>query len=345
LLSCPNCGPWAKPLAVSTMLDRLYSMSLAKLDDVYAPVEIVRADGRWPVPHPIPYQGSKRNLAQVILSYFPRSITRLVEPFAGSAAISLACAYRKQAKSFWINDGHKPIADLWQEIIERPDELVNDYEVLWWKQAGQEREFYDKVRAEFNKSHRPAAFLYLLARCVKAAIRYNGSGEFNNSPDNRRKGAVPATMRARVQGAAELLRGRTEVTCGDYLPVLEKCGPSDLIYMDPPYQGVCGNRDNRYAPKIDHGEFCDALALLNRRGGLYVVSYDGRMGDRVYGKPLPRNLELVHIEVHAGRSSTATLLGRDSETYESLYLSPALAERIADKIDGRQHSRQRELKF
>lgn len=299
--------------------------NVAAPDADYLPSEIVRAKCRWPVPHPIPYQGSKRNLAQVILSYFPRSFDRLVEPFAGSAAISLACAHRRLTPRFLMNDAHAPVAALWQEIIDRPDQLADDYEQLWRSQAGRERTFYDSVRDEFNETQRPAAFLYLLARCVKAAIRYNAAGEFNNSPDNRRKGAVPATMRARIKGAAELLGGRTKVISSDYLEVLQQCCATDVIYMDPPYQGVCGNRDNRYSLKIDHDSFCDALAMLNARGCLFAVSYDGRMGEKVYGKPLPRTLQLVHIELHAGRSSQATLLGRDSETYESLYLSPALA--------------------
>ena len=148
----------------------------------YVPDKSVSADGRWPVPHPIPYQGSKRNLAQVILSYLPARFTRLVEPFAGSAAISLAAAYRRQTDRFLINDRHEPLVALWREITERPDELADEYEELWRDQIGNERKFYDQVRTRFNKTHRPAAFLYLLARCVKAAIRYNGSGEFNNSP-------------------------------------------------------------------------------------------------------------------------------------------------------------------
>lgn len=310
----------------------------------YAPSQLLRAGSRWPVPHPIPYQGSKRHLAQVILSCFPATFDRLVEPFAGSAAISLACAYRKLTKRFLVNDAHQPLANLWAAVIERPNSLADEYEALWMRQRGREREFYDQVRAEFNQSHRPAAFLYLLARCVKAAIRYNGAGQFNNSPDNRRKGAAPTTMRARIQGAAELLRGRTEVQCSDYRAVLQQCRSSDLIYMDPPYQGVCGNRDNRYAPKIDHDEFCAALESLNARLCLYAVSYDGRLGEKVYGKPLPKRLGLAHLEIHAGRSTQATLLGRDSDTYESLYLSPALAETMPAK-NHRRRSRQREFHF
>jgi len=284
---------------------------------------------RWDVPHPIPYQGSKRNLAPIILSYFPAHFVRLVEPFAGSAAISLATAYRRLADQFLVNDAHTPIIDLWREIIDHPEELAAKYRRLWQAQLGREREYYDFVRKNFNETHKPELFLYLLARCVKAAIRYNRVGEFNNSPDNRRKGARPETMRKRIFGASALLQGRTEISAADYREVLADCQSTDLVYMDPPYQGVCKNRDNRYCPKIDHGEFCDSLAALNSKGCMFVVSYDGRTGDKTYGDPLPESLKLVRIEVHVGRSSQATLLGRNHDTYESLYLSPVLAEAIS----------------
>ena len=44
------------------------------------------------LPHPIPYQGSKRNLADQILRLFPEQFESLIEPFAGSAAITIASA-------------------------------------------------------------------------------------------------------------------------------------------------------------------------------------------------------------------------------------------------------------
>lgn len=280
------------------------------------------------VPHPIPYQGSKRNLAERILSYAPRKISRLVEPFAGSAAISLAAGYRGMCKNFWLNDAHKPLVDLWSEIIHQPERLAAGYTKLWKAQLGNEREYFDVVRSEFNTNPRPAHFLYLLARCVKAAIRYNANGEFNNTPDNRRKGAKPQEMASRIIGASQILEESTEATSVDYRQVLAKCKASDLVYMDPPYQGVCQVRDHRYAPKVDHDEFCDALADLNKNDCRYIVSYDGRTGTKQFGKVLPPDLRLVHLEVCAGRSTQATLLGRSDITYESLYLSPALVEDI-----------------
>lgn len=286
------------------------------------------------VPQPIPYQGSKRLLAPEILQHFPEHVTRLVEPFAGSAAISVAMASQKRAPRFWINDAHEPLVELWRTMLGSPDQLADDYESLWNAQEGRERDFFNEVRSRFNTGHAPADFLYLLARCVKAAIRYNSNGEFNNTPDNRRKGARPTEMRHRIRHTSELLRSRTKLTSVDYRKVLRKCESTDLIYMDPPYQGVSGNRDQRYLPGITHSEFCDELASLNSRNIMYAVSYDGRTGEKVFGEPMPKSLNLTHIELVAGRSTQATLLGRTDVTVEAFYLSPALAAGISvDRTD------------
>ncbi|HHN45930.1 MAG TPA: DNA adenine methylase [Planctomycetes bacterium] len=283
-------------------------------------------NGPSDLPQPIPYQGSKRQLAPSILRCFPPQASRLVEPFAGSAAISIAVAARGLADRFWINDAHAPLIELWREIIFRPDEIGQAYAELWHAQAGRERDFFDEVRARFNKKGSPDDFLYLLARCVKAAIRYNSNGEFNNTPDNRRKGARPSEMQRRLLGASNLLSGRTKLTAWDYKKVLRACTPQDFVYMDPPYQGVCGQRDQRYLPKFVHDEFCEELDKLNEQGIRFAVSYDGRTGSKTFGVPLPSSLGLTRLEIKAGRSTQATLLGRSHVTYESLYLSPALVE-------------------
>ncbi|MCE2503429.1 MAG: DNA adenine methylase [Chlorobi bacterium] len=277
------------------------------------------------IPQPIPYQGSKRQIAPTILRHFPSHVLRLVEPFGGSAALSIAAAVRGGADQFWINDGHAPLIKLWEEIINRPQGLADTYAYLWNDQLGQERQYFNMVRHRFNEHHAPADFLYLLARCVKAAIRYNAKGEFNNTPDNRRSGAQPLEMRWRIARASGLLRNRTRLTSWDYKKVLNNCTTDDLVYMDPPYQGVCERRDQRYLPKINHDEFCDELATLNNRNIMFAVSYDGRTGTKTYGKELPSALQLTRLDICAGRSTQATLLGRTDMTYESLYLSPVLA--------------------
>lgn len=280
------------------------------------------------VPQPFPYQGSKRQLARKIVACIPPETKRLIEPFAGSAAISLAAAYLCRARRFVLNDAHEPLMILWEKIVDEPEELANEYTVMWQAQLGQQRAYYDLVRERFNAANEPHLFLYLLARCVKAAIRYNGDGKFNNSPDNRRLGMRPETMAQNIRHASALLRGRVRLTCQDYRETLSEATSEDVIYMDPPYQGVCDTRNHRYCGGVRFDSFADSLADLNRRGVAFLVSYDGRTGKKVHGKPLPAALNLVRLDVEVGRSTQATLLGRKDTTVESLYLSPGLLARL-----------------
>lgn len=69
------------------------------------------------LPHPIKYQGSKRNLASFILGFFLGKIYQLIEPFAGTASISIAASANQYAQRFWLNDLNKPLIELLQLII------------------------------------------------------------------------------------------------------------------------------------------------------------------------------------------------------------------------------------
>ncbi|MGB2841275.1 MAG: DNA adenine methylase [Halobacteriota archaeon] len=283
-------------------------------------------------PHPFPYQGSKRNIASDILQYFPSSINTLFEPFAGSAAISIAAAMRGRAKRFYINDLNKALEDLIKKIVEEPEIIADQYVTLWTSQLDNPRLYYDDIREKFNLTGRSDYLLYLLARCVKGSIRYNANGEFNQSPDNRRKGMRPKTMRENILGVSHLLKGKSIFSSRNYRDVLELPTQDDLVYMDPPYQGVCGNRDTRYLAGIQFYEFVAELEELNNKRIKFIISYDGRTGKKTHGKKLPDHLELTHIEIEAGRSSQETLLGRNASTVESLYLSPALIDKIGNII-------------
>ncbi len=295
------------------------------------------------IPHPIPYQGSKRSLAKLILQYFPHNTARLIEPFAGSAAVSLAALAHQKVKEVVLSDTDAALVALWNRIIQNPEALATEYSALWHAQHGHDPDHYNFVRSQFNQSHQPELFLYLLTRCVKAAVRYNARGDFNQSPDKRRKGTHPNTMRQSLLNASALLKNRASVACIDYRDALIQARPEDIVYLDPPYQGVCNTRDPRYKSKVMFDDFVLSLETLNEWHICYIVSYDGRTGTKTYGQPLPPSLNLTHIEIDAGRSSQATLLGLADRTIESLYLSSALIERIDYNSLGANHSLQYSL--
>ncbi|MFB2969485.1 Dam family site-specific DNA-(adenine-N6)-methyltransferase [Aerosakkonema sp. BLCC-F183] len=276
------------------------------------------------LPHPIQYQGSKRNLAPDILKFLPDRVENLVEPFAGTAAVSIAAASKSIFQRFWLNDLNQPLIELLELIIERPNEIADAYTEIWNEQHYDSINHYFQVRNKFNETNDPTLFLYLLTRCVKGSVRYNSAGLFNQSPDKRRKGTRPEKMRKNIEGVSQLLKGKCKFTYLDYREVLAEVKTHEFVYLDPPYQGVCENKDSRYLAGINFDDFVLAIEEMMRKKVAFAISYDGKRGNKIFGNSLPAELGLKKIEIEVGRSSQATLLGRKEITVESLYLSPNL---------------------
>lgn len=266
------------------------------------------------VPHIVQYQGSKRNLAPMILQYMPSKFNRLIEPFAGMAAITMAVSRQQRANRYWLNDLNAPLVRILHDAIETPDVLIAEYSKVWNEQldyeGGSVAHFY-KVRDDFNAGEKSAAnMLYLLARCVKGSVRYSSAGMFNQSPDKRRQGTSPCTLARNVYKISACLKGKTDFSSKDYREILQQAVLGDLVYMDPPYQWVCSSRDNRYFSGIEFDDFVEAVDDLNRRGIDFMISYDGQCGEKRYGMDLPENLCLRKVLLNAGLSSQSVLLGK-----------------------------------
>lgn len=286
------------------------------------------------VPHLVQYQGSKRILAPEIIRYFPDDIQTLYEPFSGTCAVTILAAQEKLCDSFVVNDINAPLVGLMQECIENPKRLAETYREIWigqYEQGENNIDYFYKIRNQFNSGQRdPARMLFVLARVVKGAVRYNADGVMNQSCDKRRYGTKPEIVARNAMGISKLLKGKTKFYSLDYKEIFKMATPKDLIYMDPPYQGTSNRedpRDNRYIAGVQYEEFVEALRTLNERNIRYIVSYDGQTGDKVIGKSLPDDLNLKHLLINAGVSAQATLMGKKEITYESLYLSPGLVRK------------------
>lgn len=276
---------------------------------------------RYSVPHPIPYQGSKRRLSEAILNYIsPNLYTRLVEPFVGSGAITLAAASRHICSSYVIGDVLEPLVQLWNIVIDDPTHLAEQYGRLWHRERAKHIDAYYEIRTEFNADRSPAKLLYLLARCVKNAVRFNPSGEFNQSPDKRRTGTRPQLMENEIFAAHRILSGRCSSVHGDFMVLIEAARPGDFFYLDPPYQGTSGGRDKRYIANVSRDRIVEGLTLLNEKRIPFILSYDGSCGNQNYGVPLSSDIA-QRVLLDTGRSSQATLNGRADVTIESLYIS------------------------
>ena len=286
-------------------------------------------------PHIVQYQGSKRILAPQILRYMPKRCKRLVEPFSGTAAMTIAAAIDGRSSCFVVNDLNAPLVGMLKEAVEHPQRLLNDYTRVWSEQFSYGKnhvEHFYLVRDRFNSGDTsPANMLYMLARCVKGSVRYGNKGNFNQSPDKRRHGTSPGKLSPNLFAVSKLLKGRTTFSSLDYREIFCMAKEGDVLYMDPPYQGVSEVRDSRYLSGVPFAEFVEALRELNRKRIEYLISYDGVCGDRGYGEELPEDLQCKKFMLCAGLSTQATFLGKTEMTFEALYVSKGLAS-VAPEI-------------
>lgn len=285
---------------------------------------------RVAVPHVVPYQGSKRLLAPALLPLLPRG-ERLFEPFAGSAALALAALAGGHAQHVVLGDSYAPLVALWQAIVDDAGQVADAYALLWHAQHDDPAAHYLAVRSQFATQPTPAALLYLLARCVKNAPRWNAAGHFNQAADHRRRGTHPDRQRQQLLAAGRLLRGRCTLRCGDAAQTTADASASDVVYLDPPWQGTTEGRDRRYHAGLARTQLLALLSQLQQRQVPFLLSYDGALLDEAgtvvqeYGAPLPDSLGCTHRFVLGGRSAQATLHGQRAFTAESVYCWPAPA--------------------
>lgn len=276
------------------------------------------------IPHVLPYQGSKRLLAPAILAIARErlpQIRRLYEPFGGSAALTLAAVHAHLATQYVLADTYAPLTHLWTEILHNPHNLADLYAQHW-----QNGDFL-ATRQAFNAQPSPDRLLYLLTRCVKAAVRFNREGQFNQAADRRRLGTHPQRMQANLLAASVLLRGLTEVRTGDALQTTADAGVGDVAYLDPPWHGTTVGRDTRYVAGYGQRQLFELIQSLHDRGVIVLLSYDGERQAKVstprgnFVQKLPKTLQLERLELPPQRSAQATLLGRAEWTTESLYVT------------------------
>ena len=108
------------------------------------------------------------------------------------------------------------------------------------------------------------------------AIRSYYEGNFNQSPDKRRKGRLPENMRFDILNVSNLLKDKVTFHSVDYEKILDMATENDLVYMDPPYQGTAKNGGFRYMEDLKHANFVISLYKLNKRNIPFILSYDGR---------------------------------------------------------------------
>lgn len=246
------------------------------------------------------WAGGKRRFARVHGdALFARVLERggrLVEPFAGGAALSLHLGLAGTV----LSDVEEDLVTTYRVVRDRHEELATLLALM----SGQvDRDGYYRVRAAVPTSELEVAarLVFLNRLCFNGLYRKNRRGEFN-VPYGGRARPLPGTERLREVSRA--LRG-FDLRCADFEEVLIHAGDGDVVYADPPYWGVFSDYGAAGFGRGDHERLAGALRGAAGRGAeFYLHNSDTELVRGLYGGWC----ELLAVE--ESRSVSATAGGR-----------------------------------
>lgn len=236
---------------------------------------------------------------------------RLIEPFAGSAAVSLALA--DLFDSIWLNDVNEDLINVYTVLRDAPEEYIRAAQTLFAPGTNNPDTYY-RLRDEFNRTKSPvnraALFLYLNRHGYNGLCRYNNSGEFN-VPFGRYK--KPYFPEGELRAAVEILV-KTQLTCVDFEEVMQQAGPGDVVYCDPPYVPLSPTASfTDYASEgfdqEDQERLVAAAEAARRRGALVAISNH----DTEWTRQLYRDAEVHFKQVRRSISSNGKTRGEVRE--------------------------------
>lgn len=243
------------------------------------------------------WAGGKRLVVPYLEPYLCHDgATRLVEPFVGSAAVSLAL--HQKMESFLVNDANFDLVNVFEHLRSAPDAFIDEVATYFTAENNTEERYY-ALRDRFNEtgptsSKRAALFIYLNRHGYNGLCRYNQSGGFNvpfgrftslRSPEKELRQAAPVLARC-------------EISHGDFEPVLDACGVGDAVYCDPPYVALSKTANFEGYSKggfgvDDHRRLVNAAKKAASRGALVIISNH----DTPETRQLYAGAELEHIKV------------------------------------------------
>ena len=268
----------------------------------------------------IKWSGSKRSQAENILTYFPKEIDTYYEPFCGGASVLRRLLSSDiKVNRYVCSDLNSGLIDLWNEIINNPEQVSSYYNKLWNElnqddDKQRKKEYFATVRERYNREHNPLDFMFIMRTTTNGMPRYNRDGEFNNSFHVTRNGIIPETLEKIIYEWSELLnKNKVEFMACSYDEIKPK--ENDFVYLDPPY----ANTKGMYYGTIDYEKLWNWLRNLPCK---YALSFDGISGEEDNTWNVPKDVYSRHEYLLSGNSSFKRTIGKsnDSIVYESLYL-------------------------
>lgn len=224
---------------------------------------------------PLKWVGGKSWILDQIEPHLGKG-SRLIEPFAGSAAVWLGLP-PDRFDSVWLNDTNSDLINFYAVMTLSSAFMPNAAYNLFGQNS---EEDYLRIREEFNaktstKILQAAQFLYLNRHGFRGMCRYNSAGGFNVPYGNYKAPYFPEAELIELYDRLESREVR--LTSRDFERVIDQAGEGDTVYCDPPYipASVTSNF-TAYAKASfnlhDHQRLANCCRGASARGATVVLS-------------------------------------------------------------------------
>ena len=206
---------------------------IAALDPVIKHTTVKYLDRPRAAPF-VKWAGGKRSLVPEIVKVLPETFGEYWEPFVGGGAVFFALDSR--IRRAHLSDSNLDLMIAYRMVTTRTEDLID---ALHEHAEKHNRRHYkrvrDKMHAEQDEVQLAARLIYLNKTCFNGLYRVNKAGRFN-VPIGRQSNPTICDVN-NLRAASEVLQ---KATISVYGFNDEEIAPAagDLIYCDPPYDGV-----------------------------------------------------------------------------------------------------------
>jgi DNA adenine methylase len=184
----------------------------------------------------IKYQGGKSRELSYITTLLPPQYTRVIEPFAGGAAVTFHLG-----KPAILNDINTNLINLYTTVADTTHytELYTQIETLKTLPYTALSDEYYKARSVINSDiDNPLlrAYSYIVVRqlCFSGMERYNNKNEFNVAFGHYKR------FTCTLSDAHHILLQQSVVYNTDFTNIIPMAQPNDFMFIDPPYMNRLG---------------------------------------------------------------------------------------------------------
>ncbi len=190
------------------------------------------------------WAGGKGQLIEEIDARLPKreieagEIDTYVEPFAGGGAVFFHVAQNyNEIERFYLFDVNEDLVNCYNAVKENVGTLIDQLSALQRrflrKDQSQRKDFYYRVRDDFNSDRDPARLIFLNKTCYNGLYRVNRKGEFNVPFGDYTKPSICDAKNLR--SVSEVLQ-KAEIICEDFEESASCIDEKTFVYFDPPYR-------------------------------------------------------------------------------------------------------------